>query len=70
MKLVQPEYNLWARKCVLRYDIHESEQQEADLERQIEALKAKVYDLQRSRAEMQEKLAALEQEQPENEVAG
>lgn len=64
MELVKPEYNLWARKCVLRFDIKESEQQEALLEQQIEALKAKIYDLQRARAEMSEKLAALEQEQP------
>lgn len=70
MELILPQ-DLKARRQILRYEIRESEQQETALEKKIESLKAKIYDLQRSRAEMREKLAQLEQEQPtgENEAA-
>lgn len=68
MELILPQ-DLKARKQVLRYEIRESEQQEADLEKKIESLKAQIYDLQHNREAMRAKLAQLENEPEQGQEA-
>lgn len=64
MKPIQfpPDQPIESRMCILRYDIRESHEKEAQLLAKIEKLKAEIYDIQQQRNAWSEKLASLEAE--------
>ncbi|EFH81216.1 hypothetical protein [Ktedonobacter racemifer] len=71
MKPIQfpPDQPSESRICILRYDIRESEEKEAQLLAKIEKLKAEIYDLQQQRKIWSETLANLEAEKAGKQAA-